>query len=377
MVFQSHTERPGGMNSQEIFLSIAPDATTLVLSANFIDASGDKAFILPLATPPSEVRDGDPNLFPMLTGLTAPWVQIYDEDAEYESYGCGNDGSTGGASKGGVEVLGQGSTATYDYVVVGGESGSSLAEWLDMSGFGVPEEFGAALDDYAEAGWTFLAATLAAGVPDGQLAPLELRLPSSPTLATIVPFGIAGYGLPPGEALDVVLYVASPSGPVLPQNYALATIDEDAVVATSAETSNYAELFDEAIADAPTWVVEYGSSSWEPSDLSWWAVDANDLWDIELDSSAGDPSVGLGEFVARLGYEEAHLTRLRARLGPEELADLQLDMAEGITVDRRYILGWSAATPNEGCSTAPAPMGASLLSLALLGLVRRRRRDEH
>jgi MYXO-CTERM domain-containing protein len=367
MLFTSHAERPGGMNGQELFLSLTPDATTLVLSASFIDASGDKAFLLPLMSVPDEVRDADDALFVALESGTVPVVSITEAEQWEPSIGC-SGASRGGDFGGGnndVEVLDRGSTATYDYVVVGGDTGTALADWLNTAGFGVPAEFEAALDDYASDGWYFLAATLNSDAPEGHVAPLELRLPASYP-ATTIPFGIAAYALAPSDALDITLYVASP-GTVLPQNYAVATIDEAELAATSATTSNYSELFDALVEGAPTWVVEYSNAQWNPSDLDYW-VQGDEEHGIYVDQDVD--TAWLTDFHERLGYDQARLTRVRTRLSAADLTDLRLDAAADVDVDRDHYVTWDPKSG--GCSVTTSPMSA-LVGLAMLALLRRRR----
>jgi hypothetical protein len=374
MVFQSHAERPGGMNGQELFVSLAPDATTMVLSASFIDAEGDKAFLLPLRSVPDEVLDADEALFVALEIGTVPVVTIQED--EPATVGCsadraGGDNFGGGNSE--VEVLDRGSTATYEYVVVGGDTGTALADWLNMAGFGVPAEFEAALDDYTNQGWYFLAARLNSDAPDGRLAPLELRLPAAqPATAFTIPFGIASYALAPSDAIDITLYVAS-ANTVLPQNYAVEAIDENAFEATSSSTSNYGALFDELVAAAPTWVVEYSYDQWQPSALDDW-VNGDVEYGLYIDEEVD--AAWLTDFHQRLGYQQARLTRLRTRLSAADLIDLQLDAAQDIDVDRDHYVTWNPnAGTGCGVGVTPSPVG-TLACLAGLLLIRRRRRSQ-
>jgi hypothetical protein len=325
--------------------------------------------LLPIRAVPDEVRDADEALFVALETGTVPVVSISEaEDEENTEVGCGKSRAVaGGGEFGGtneVEVLDRGSTATYDYVVVGGDTGESLAQWLDMAGFAVPGEFEAALDDYAADDWYFLAAKLAESAPEGRLAPLELRLPATVPAATI-PFGIGAYALAPSDAIGITLYVASPDT-VLPKNYAVEAIDEAALEATSSASSNYAELFDALVEEQPTWVVEYSHGQWEPRWLDEW-VEGDDERGIVVDE---DLDVAwLSDFHGRLGYDEARLTRLRTRLRAADLVDLNLDAGQDIDVDRDHYVTWD---PSTGCGVTPSPASA-LTFLGVLGLLRRRR----
>ena len=369
MVFPSHDVRTGGMNGQELFLSLGPEAMTLVLSANFIGADDDTAFLLPLQAVPDEVRDADDALFVALETGTVPVVSVEQDYDEPVSIGCAKSGDAGNLSRGesNVELLDRGMTATYEYVVVGGDTGSTLAEWLNDNGFGVPADFEGALDDYASAGWVFLAARLSA-TGTGRVAPLELQLPASGS-TTEIPFGIGSYSLPPGEDIDITLYVVS-EGPVLPQNYAVETIDPGQLEAIDEGTSNYGEVFDGIVDAAPTWVVEY-SYDWNPDALDFW-VKGDEEYGIYVEEEVDE--AWLTDFHTRLDLQEGRLTRLRTRLGADELSDAQLDIAQLDYVDRNFYVTWDP-DGGEGCGVGPSPeRGALWFGLAAIGLVRLRRR---
>ena len=370
MLFESHAERLGGMNAQELFLSLTPEESVLVLSASFVDASGDKAFLLPLRAAPTEVRDADEGLFIALETGTVPIVTIDTLSSPSGGIACGAlDGGAGGRGPDGgdIEVLERGMTASYDYVVVGGETGTGLSEWLDGEGFSVPADVAGALDTYIEGGWYFLAAKLAPERAEGRVAPLELRLPAMHPTATI-PFGLASMSLGPSDELDILLYISSPQT-ILPRNYDVEVI-AGLVEARGSSESNYAELYDEIVGGAPRWVLE-SSQEWEPSVLTRWAWG---LLEYELNVDAEYDEAWLEDFSARLGYASGRLSRLRTRLGKDELVDLQLDAAQDMDVEREIYVSWDpdGVAERGGCSTDEGSL-AGLALLGVLGFVRRRR----
>jgi hypothetical protein len=379
MLFENHAERQGGMDGQEMFLSFGPDATVMVLSARFADASGEKAFLVPLRAVPDEVLDADAALFVALENQTVPVVTISQSSGdEGGGLGCGAASRSGEAAGGGgdfgggasdVDVLDRGSTATYDWVVVGGDTGTALADWLDMAGFSVPAGYQAALDAYAGDGWYFLAAKLTSTADAGNLAPLELRLPAMPPATMPIPFGIGGYALPPDTGLDITLYVAA-TGQVLPQNYAVGTIDQARLRATSETTSNYGELFLELVETEPTFVLEYSYGEWASQDLSNWLSGDEELG-IGVDPDAEVDPEWLADFADRLDLQEGRLARLRTRVAAADLVDLQLDAAAAIDVDRSFHVEWSERSAS--AATRPTEL-AALGLLVPLGLLRRRRR---
>ncbi|MBW2463994.1 MAG: DUF2330 domain-containing protein, partial [Deltaproteobacteria bacterium] len=104
-------------------------------------------------------------------------------------YGRAADDVAGGVSDGGsppdgdVIVHDRGSTATYDYVVVGGTEGGSIVEWLSDNGFAVPADYQATIDEYVAEDWLFMAAKVSEAGTEGTLAPLEMHFPSFPDAA--------------------------------------------------------------------------------------------------------------------------------------------------------------------------------------------------
>ncbi|WP_420829416.1 DUF2330 domain-containing protein [Nannocystis pusilla] len=83
MVFPEHEARVGGMSDQELAVVFGVEETVLVASARYegVDAA-EFAFVLPLASAPADVRDGDPALFLALDEYSAPRVAIYQSEDE-------------------------------------------------------------------------------------------------------------------------------------------------------------------------------------------------------------------------------------------------------------------------------------------------------
>lgn len=329
MVFPAHETRVGGMSDQEIFVAFGDTQTVLVASAGYqgVDAA-DFAFILPLASSPAEVRDADPALFIALDEHSAPRVSIYLDEGDEPSGGCGaqagnsrGDFSNGEGEGGEVMVHQRGQTATYEYVVIGGDTGSAVADWLTAEGYPLPTDYAAALEPYVSDGWFFFAAKVLPEAGSGALAPIELHLPPSPPEAFEIPLAIAAHSLPPGEPLRITTYLWA-DGMLLPEGYPSQTIAEDELVARSDSETNYVEL-ERAVLDSDpqgAWLIDMSLIT-EPYELE-------SAYQQALEAGRADPATSdvayVRDFFARLGGAGGRLTRVRAELGAEQLRDMPL-----------------------------------------------------
>lgn len=379
MVFPAHETRAGGMSDQEIFVAFADDETVLVASAGYqgVDTA-DFAFILPLSSNPAEVRDGDPSLFIALDEHSAPVISIYlDEGDEPSGLGCAKSGggrgdfSNGGGDDGEVMVHQRGQTATYEYVVIGGDTGSAIADWLTAEGYALPADYAAALEPYVSDGWFFFAAKVLPEAGSGALAPIELHLPPSPPEAFEIPLAIAAHSLPPDEPLRITTYLWA-DGALLPEGYPSQAIPADELVAVSDSESNYAEL-ERAVLDSDpqgAWIID-ASRSTEPVELEYAyerAIEAG-----RADYATSDVAYVSGLF-ARLGATDGgQLTRVRAELRAHQLRDMPLRREAGTSVDNHHELTF-VEDQAEGCAVdRTGRLGGMLLLVPVLAALRSRR----
>ena len=365
MVFEEQESR---MGRQEVFLDFGPDATTMVVSATYVDAKQDLAFILPLAVVPEEVADSDVGLFVALDGGTAPRVNI---DAEEPRGLCGAPlrGDGGDLGGDGVVVYDRGETATYQYVIVGAGGEQTLTTWLATNGFTPPPALDGALQGYADDGWVFLAAkvrasAVAATAATGDLAPLELRLPAQSPDAFKIPFGIAAHALADDQALALTLYLSG-AAPVLPANYEAAPIDAAELQALSESESNYAEVYAAATAGGRL-VVDHREPGWSATYLRAWYEEAQ----FSGTSPENGPSTApewFDAFANRMGAEPRHLARLRGELRAEDLKDMTLRTTTSAEVRSIYTVEHREG----GCRAGGRVGDAAFLLLPLLWLRRR------
>lgn len=383
MVFPAHESRVGGMSDQELLVAFAETETVLVASAGYQGvAAADFAFLLPLASNPAIVRDGDPALFIALDEHAAPRISIYVQEPESPSQGCASDkaapgsfGGGNGSDEGEVMVHQRGQTATYEYVVVGGDTGGAVAEWLTDEGYSLPADYAAALEPYVSDGWFFFAAKVLPDAASGALAPIELHLPPAPPEAFSIPLAIAAHSLPPDEPLRLTTYVWA-DGPVLPDGYPSQPIEANELRALSDSETNYATL-ERAVLDSDpqgAWIID-SSGPTLVEELESAYGSAVDAGRADLETSSG---VFVPDFFARLGTSEGHLTRVRTELRADQLRDMPLRRAAGTLVASHHELTFveEEAEEAEGCAIDRAGRfgGAVLLLVPVLAAIRPRRR---
>lgn len=379
MIFPDHSERVGGMSEQELFVAFTPDSTVLLASAGYKGATGSPAFILPLPAEPTMVTQTDPGVLLALDELSAPSVSISQASDDSGGGLCGSPlkdaggdlGNGGDRGDADIMVLQRGSTADYDYVVVGGDTGEDITTWLTTAGYVLPADYGAALTPYVDSGNFIFAAKVKSSAAEGALAPIELHLPPGDPGAFAIPFGLAAHSLPPGESLTITTYVLA-TGTVIPGNYGARAIDRAALIADSATETNYQALYDEAVAeDGGAWVVDASFDGFATADLTR-ALDSA----IAAGRGDGADPAGVTAFIDRVPLTGARLTRFRTTLGAEQLHDMTFTKATLDPVDPAlHVIYDPDAGTSGGCSLGSrrgVPLGALLLPLLLL--LRRRRR---
>ena len=138
--------------------------------------AADFGWVLPFPGAFVSLADGSSTAFDALREGTAP-----DEDLEApREPACGNSkglrNDAGGLTDtGGAEVVAEGFTGTYDYVVLEADSAQALVDWLEEHGWDLGGTT-SAVDGYVADGvWRFLA--IALGVTDGEEQTASRELP--------------------------------------------------------------------------------------------------------------------------------------------------------------------------------------------------------
>lgn len=369
MVYPEHAERVGGMREQEVLVVFQADRTVVLASAGYKGAGEGAAFLLPVRQNPLEVHEAALDVFVALDELTAPQVSIFVDDGGGEDRTlCGaaaGDKSGGGNFDGegdDVQVLQRGTTASYDYEVVGGDTGQGVVDWLTANGYALPVDYAAAIDPYVADGHYFLAAKIKPGVADGAMPPLEVHLPKSEVSAFSIPFGLAAHSLPPGETLNITTYFAA-SGSVGPLDVGVARIDPNAVVATSPEQTNYQDLYEQAIMDGG-WVLDFSQGGFDAARLI-------DGWNAALlnERTTGEEA-DVQAFLDRVPFTGYRLSRFRTTLAAADLKDMQLTRSQTADKERDYYTTFN--DDSTVCSVGRRGVALNALLFPLLLLLRRR-----
>lgn len=376
MVFPEHGQRVGGMSEQELLVAFTPERTVLLASAGYEGATAAPAFILPLAIEPTMVMQSELGVLAALDDHTAPEIHI-------ELLGqVGNDGLCGaqtlkdgggglGNGRGDVMVVQRGETTDYDWVLVAGDTGSSLADWLVDAGYELPPAYATALQPYLDADDFIFAAKLKSDAAAGALAPIELHLPPIEPTAFEIPFGLAAQSLPPGKQLTITTYLLA-SGGLLPGNYDASPIDREQLAATSETETNYADLYTAQVANdgAPGWVIDASIQGFSAGAI----VDAYDTLRETGEPPPGTDRDAVLAFAARVPFTDLRLTRIRTTLGAADLRDMTLTKVTGQDVERDLYTSYDP-DPATVCGIhrgRGVPLAVLLVPVLLL--LRRRRR---
>ncbi|MEZ4223266.1 MAG: DUF2330 domain-containing protein [Polyangiaceae bacterium] len=349
-------EEHGAMADQQVLIAQGKERTVLMVSVGYANVDDEFAFLLPLQHEPLEVVEGEPKLFKSLDEMTAPWIQVVDATSTpATSRGCCGapvDAGSGGHAEDQVFVAQHGETTSYEYVVLGGSSGSTVSAWLQERGFAAPSALSADIDDYLSKKWLFLAAKLKPSTARGALAPLEIHYARIPVAELEYPFRFSRHSLKPSSRVAIDLYLAGDA--MLPANYAVRRVNRGELRALSPRTTNYEALADGALA-GKAFLLQSGSAEESAARVF------GQAW---LDTPHREPPA-LTRTYEKLLPERIALVRLHAELSGSDLDDLHLMRAtpEQIVFDRTLRVRWGSPTST-----------ASMVGL-LFGLVALRRRS--
>lgn len=375
MLFPEHSERVGGMSEQELLVAFTPEHTVLIASAGYEGATAAPAFILPLGQKPDLVGQANPGFLAALDELTAPEIHITVEDDDSQGGLCGSAVSdksggdfNGDGDRGEVMVVERGVTTDYDWVLLAGDTGSSLADWLADNGYTLPADYAAALQPYLDADDYIFAARLKSDAAAGTTAAIELQFPKLEPGAFSIPFALAAHSLPPDKQLSITTYLIALGG-LLPGNYDAAEIDRDDVIALSASESNYQTVYDAQVGRS-AWVIDASTKDITPSAIS----DALTAMEEDHDLPPGTDRDSVFATVDDVLFAGARVTRIRTRLGAADLHDMTLTKVSGTDVSRDLFLTRDTSGGQECAIDRTRGTPLVVLLTPLLLLMRRRRR---
>jgi hypothetical protein len=143
---------------------------TYIFQPHFCGAAADFGLILPVpSTLTQNPTLGSANLVAELEIIAAPRVETVEVCAGFGCMGSASDkGSAGagqleGAPNDGVSVISAGQVGQFQWQLLKADSAQSFTDWLDANSFPYPASAAAAFDHYVQAGWYFVAFSVAAG----------------------------------------------------------------------------------------------------------------------------------------------------------------------------------------------------------------------
>jgi len=169
--------------------------TTVWVEVRYAGAAQDFGWVLPVPKVP-KVGTGPRYLFDVLDQRLAQRFLIYDKAAENcrnPRDGCnyppaGSDlgfvgdassGTYGGGKAGSVDVLEQGQTGPYDYVVLSAKEAKPLQDWLTGHGYKTPDKATPIIASHLAKGDVFVAIKLQNGAGIDLIRPITLEMQDS------------------------------------------------------------------------------------------------------------------------------------------------------------------------------------------------------
>jgi MYXO-CTERM domain-containing protein len=192
--------------------------------------------------------------------------------------GCGSAAAGGGAKggfgpvadagTGGVEVLAQGSTGPFEYVVIRSEDGATLRTWLTNNNYYVSPESAALVDEYVAGQFSFVALRLQRGQDTSAIRPIVLRMSA---VEACLPLKLTAIAATPDLRINVWVLAAARAVPI---NYAEIAINQAKLDWFNAGR-NYDQLLREAANEAQgnAFAVEYAKPARDS--LTWFMISSN------------------------------------------------------------------------------------------------------
>ncbi len=347
------------LDAQRVLLYDRGGQVDVVAQIQF-DTASDFAWLIPLPSVPTEIRAMEERDQTLMASLDA-WTQPYfADDACPDLYG--NNGAGGGANLDGpaVTIFGTGTAGTFDYVILGGDTGSGVLDYLETNGFSVPESAGDAVSRYIESGRVFLALRVADEVT-GTLSPgIAFTYEGAPGF----PLGIARASAK--DDLEIVLYIVGQSS-YAPANANSSTIRLGDISSADEYTGRVRDL-----GQSGEWVLEYAGQG----DRTWWVGES--IWPEEYLPTA------MKEY---FGIDGLMVTRLHGILPPSQLQDDLAFAPVPNEIESSYLFpatgcrsenndpATSEGDETVGCAAAPGAVSAPWwLALGLAVVVVRRRK---
>jgi hypothetical protein len=150
--------------AQEVILRQGDGWSEVDYRVEYEGDAADFGWVIPIPAPFVSLQDADGALFDTYRACTQPTLVVQETEPGCSCVGGaskGNDAGGGDTRSGGVDVVAEGFTGTYEYVVLEATSAKGLLDWLDEHGWSTMGA-GEAIDAYvADGGFQFVAISLA------------------------------------------------------------------------------------------------------------------------------------------------------------------------------------------------------------------------
>lgn len=317
---------PMNQASEDLIFSIEDDGSLIAyVSIGYSGAADAFAWILPLPTLP-EISVGTDDLFTVLDGYTQPTFTTrsafegrcrpevdcpappWERDVQDASFTVADAAA---APSPGVTIALQDVVGPYDVVVLQGRSAAELRDWLTTNDYQIPESSVPLMEDYASAGYYFVALRLSASRTTSEIQPIVLRYREG---APCIPIRLTAIATV--DNLPIRAFFLSESR-VTPLNYSSLelTVEDPAIYLAGVGGRNpvYESLLTREV-DAmggKAFVTEYADLT-PPIDLS--------LPSVEAIAQATTPAEALGAVLSSFA-RTAQLVALLTRYVPPPAAD--------------------------------------------------------
>lgn len=158
-------------DTDQVLFQVGQDHVTVTYHIGYTGDAHDFGWVIPIFGTFQSLYDADPAIFDTLDQASAP--EILEPPPRSGGCvvpaGCGAADRVGGGSMPSVDVVAQGFTGTYDYVVVHADSASDLDTWMSSNGWSAGT-LGTAFQHYVDQGADFVALKVVpdtAQTPDG------------------------------------------------------------------------------------------------------------------------------------------------------------------------------------------------------------------
>ena len=339
------------VESHRMAVLLSAERSVLWDQIAYSGAPEDFVWVLPVPGPEVTIQLADPSFFDELDGQTAPVVQPEPADFDQGCFGCcaAGGGVAAADGEGGVVVYTEGAVGPYETVVLGGEDGAALQDWLVEHGYPVQDAAVPIIEKYVAEGSAFVALRLAPDAGVQAMQPVRVGYKGFLARFPLEMVKIGAYG-----QLGLTLWVIADQR-YEPMNYPTARIDPDELVYDwSTVTSNYDDVFRATIDEAGgrAWIVEHA----DRFDLLWF-------------TQPGDPDL------VTQTVRNPFITRLRTRMLVEHMdEDIELGPAEDASPVSRFLQAGSEIDrpfddDDDGCRVQQhASVHVALLAFVLASL---------